>query len=455
MCVFRIKGEGKCIEKPKKQMSLFENQKVEELEKEVKNVRHRIFSAKSPATKRRLRDKDKEIREKMGELLVEHGWANETAKQLASWDPYDQNASSPFFDPEWMFDIKDGFDVVIGNPPYGGGYSSKKKVYFKKHYISAKTVPNKQKGSLDTFTLFIEQGFNTLHKLGSLNYIVPIAITSSDSMTGIHSLLEANCNEIKISSYSVRPQPIFQNAVVNTSILFFTKTETPCNKILATKMYRKNYDINLQNLVNNLEFIDVFNHRLIGRFPKISLDIERSILDKIFSKKTSIGALKRSTGKPIYYRTTGGRYYKVITPYSTGSTKETSILFENKISKSIGAILSSNLYFWFYQIYSNNLDLKSYEIESFKLPLEELTDTKIKKLEMLYDKYLQHIESNANVRKTTQYSNIDSFKEYKIGKSKKLIDKIDDFISPLYGLSQEENNFIKNYEIAFRLNYTK
>jgi hypothetical protein len=108
------------IEKPEVQMNLFDNQEIKERERELKNVRHRLFSAKSPATKRKLRDKDKEIREKIGDLLVEHGWGNETAKQLAGWDPYDQNASSPFFDPEWMFDISDGFDVVIGNPPYIG-----------------------------------------------------------------------------------------------------------------------------------------------------------------------------------------------------------------------------------------------------------------------------------------------------------------------------------------------
>jgi adenine-specific DNA-methyltransferase len=50
------------IDKPKDQMSLFENQEIKRLEQELKNIRHRIFSAKAPGTKRRLRDKDKKIR---------------------------------------------------------------------------------------------------------------------------------------------------------------------------------------------------------------------------------------------------------------------------------------------------------------------------------------------------------------------------------------------------------
>jgi methylase of polypeptide subunit release factors len=28
------------------------------------------------------------------------------------------NAISDWFDPEWMFGVKEGFDIVIGNPPY-------------------------------------------------------------------------------------------------------------------------------------------------------------------------------------------------------------------------------------------------------------------------------------------------------------------------------------------------
>ena len=38
--------------------------------------------------------------------------------KLVSWDPFDQNVSNPFFEPQWMFGVGDEFDIVIGNPPY-------------------------------------------------------------------------------------------------------------------------------------------------------------------------------------------------------------------------------------------------------------------------------------------------------------------------------------------------
>ena len=40
------------------------------------------------------------------------------ANRIAHWDAYDQNAVADFFEPEWMFGAKDGFDIAIGNPPY-------------------------------------------------------------------------------------------------------------------------------------------------------------------------------------------------------------------------------------------------------------------------------------------------------------------------------------------------
>jgi hypothetical protein len=302
--------------------------------------------------------------------------------------------------------------------------------------------------------LFIEKGFNLLKPNGFLIFIVPISVTSSESVEGLHNLLERNCRIIKISSYAVRPQPIFQNSVVNTSIISFIKTLTPAEKILCTKMYRKSKDISISDILNNLEFIDVKEFKLKGRYPKISYQIEKDILQKIFdANNTPIKNLIRKNGKEIYYRFSGGRYFKVITPYSTKSSAEKALKFDKNIANVVGAILSSNLFFWFYQIYSDNLNLKLYDISIFCIPYKKLLENPdpIKKIEKVYNEYLNDIEKNAIVKKTTQYKKIKKFKEYRIRKSKHIIDKIDDLICPLYGMTEQEIDFIKNYEIEFRL----
>ena len=436
------------IEKPE---GVLRNPKLDILEDKLKDVRHRLFSAKTPGNKRKLREEDQLLREKMSELLINCGWGQVSARQLAAWDPYDQNASSPFFDPEWMFGITDGFDVVIGNPPYGATYSAKEKVYFLKHYISAKTIPGKVKGSTDTFSIFTEFGCKVLRRMGNLHYILPLPITTSDAMTALHNLLEENCEIIKVSSYAVRPQPVFENAVVNTSIFFFTLTNTKNKHIFTTKLYRKSDNFDLQYLVDHLEFIDSKQFKLPGWYPKISYDIEKVILSKLFSFDTNIFSLSTPSGSPIYYRTTGGRYFKVITSYPTGSTQEKCIFFEKNIADVLGAILSTNLFFWYYQIYSDNFHIKSSELGNFSIPITKIDKSISKEISSVYSMYLKDIELNAIVRKTNKYANINSFKEYKIGKSKYLIDKIDDLICPLYGLTNEEIDFIKNYEIEYRL----
>jgi len=141
---------------------------LDKLEKILKDIRHRLFSAKNPATKRKLREEDQKLREEMGKILEKSGWSNESAHQLAAWDPYNQNASSPFFDPEWMFGITEGFDVVIGNPPYIRVHKQDEdlKNLLRQYYKS----PFKD---FDIYIVFIENGLNLLKRNGCLNFITP------------------------------------------------------------------------------------------------------------------------------------------------------------------------------------------------------------------------------------------------------------------------------------------
>ncbi|MDR3232128.1 MAG: Eco57I restriction-modification methylase domain-containing protein, partial [Planctomycetaceae bacterium] len=352
------------------------------------------------------------------------------------------------------------FDIVIGNPPYGAKYPKEHKAYFLKHYESAKTadinengtVVGKLKGSLDTFSLFIEWAFRNVKKNGYVHFIVPLAVVSSDSMTALHQLLFDNCETIKVSSYAKRPVMMFPHSEIRVSIISFVKTNTKCEHLWTTKLNRRSKEVSREKLLQGLQFTDGLRFRLNGRIPKISNPIENKILRKLFVKKhPGVKALLRDEGKPVYYRTSGGLYFNVITNYPSGSTKEKPVYFDKKMANVIGAVLSSSLFWWYQQVYTNNLDLKSFEIESFPIPAAKLTPAVIRKIGYLYEKYLKDIERHVVEHETQEYKHVTQYKEYKIRYSKPLIDAIDGVICPLYGLTDEETEFIKNYEIEFRI----
>jgi type I restriction-modification system DNA methylase subunit len=221
------------LEKPQVQLSLFDSQEIKTLEGQLKAVRHRLFSAKSPADKRKLRADDQTLREKMGALLVANGWGNESARRLAGWDPYDQHTSSPFFDPEWMFGVspppplnpprergggggEGGFDVVIGNPPYMRVQTLQLTQpefmpIYRANYKSAT-------GSFDIYALFVETGYKLLNKNGQLSYILPHKFFQATFGVGLRKIL----TERKALRQIVRfgAEQVFDEATTYTCLLF-------------------------------------------------------------------------------------------------------------------------------------------------------------------------------------------------------------------------------------------
>ncbi|MGQ4808478.1 hypothetical protein NKDENANG_01861 [Candidatus Entotheonellaceae bacterium PAL068K] len=87
-------------------------------ENELENLRRKYFTARTLKTKRKYKERDKQLRNEIAKLLVKNDWNDREAGKIAHWDPYDQNARADWFDAEYMFGVKDGFDVVLGNPPY-------------------------------------------------------------------------------------------------------------------------------------------------------------------------------------------------------------------------------------------------------------------------------------------------------------------------------------------------
>jgi len=164
----------------KKDGGLFETDEVKKLENELKIVRHKIFSLKSKERKIAWREKDKELREKLSTVLKNQGLPLDAAEKLAGWDPYDQNASSPFFDSEWMFGIKEGFDVVIGNPPYISYYSKQSKpleAHIENSLRKYEFLKNENKKiRINSMMFFIEFALKNLKSNGVSSYIQDLNI---------------------------------------------------------------------------------------------------------------------------------------------------------------------------------------------------------------------------------------------------------------------------------------
>jgi len=439
------------LPKQEQQQNAFDKEFIEPKIAKLQKVRENFFHSQGNE-KEILKNEFMKVQEDIGITISQNKdiYSDKIANELTNWNPFKDDASD-WFDPKWMFGVEGGFDIVIGNPPYGAKISPRQKQYFKNNYYSCQTVQNVRKGNPDTYIAFIELGLKSVNENGTLTYIVPLSVTSSESNISLHQYIEQNCSAAFFTNFSVRPRPIFLNAVVNTSIIKLVKGKSSNVPIYSTKMYRKKEDNTVEKIIKNINYQEVSRYYLEGRYPKISDDIEKNILTKIRNIKTKISNLIAENGSKIYYRFAGGRYFKVITNYPTNSSAETSLSLDKRYANSIGAILSSNLFFWYYQIYSDNLNMKSIEVESFPFPKNKFNENDLKKLEEIYQRYLNDIERNANVRTTSRYANISHFKEYKISKSKKIIDEIDNLIYSFYGLTKEEIEFIINYEISFRI----
>ena len=142
------------------QMSLAQ---TDSLQQELNTNRERHFHATARQQKLACRKKDKELRDKLAAKLQWAGMSDDDAEKIAQWDPYDQNASADWFDPAYMFGVKEGFDVVIGNPPYV-------KVEHLSHDI--RTQLKESFGWLgDLYEHFISQGLAFVSDNGTFSYI--------------------------------------------------------------------------------------------------------------------------------------------------------------------------------------------------------------------------------------------------------------------------------------------
>ena len=189
--------------------------KARDLEQELRDNRERHFHATTRQRKRVCKQKDEELRSELAIELKSFGIPADDAEKIAQWDPYDQNATADWFDPKLMFGITEGFDVVIGNPPYvqlqkdngrlGNLYQDMDFEVF------ARTG--------DIYCLFYERGIRLLMQKGYLCYITSNKWMRAGYGKNLRQFFAENINLKKLLDLG----PDIFDATVDTNILLCTK----------------------------------------------------------------------------------------------------------------------------------------------------------------------------------------------------------------------------------------
>jgi adenine-specific DNA-methyltransferase len=202
--------------------------RVYQIEEEIESLYHSHFAVQRRDQKLALQRKIKDLRKELGTLLAESLMASKKARHVADWDPFDPQASSDFFDPHWMFgrSLADGFDIVLGNPPYQSAIEHKR-VNGEEYRNSIKQRYFATTGTWDLYIPFFEAGIKFLKPNGILSFISPNKFLSATYGIGLRRFLLGSCRILSLTDVS--HLPVFESASVYPVISVFQKV-SPKNR---------------------------------------------------------------------------------------------------------------------------------------------------------------------------------------------------------------------------------
>ena len=239
---------------------LLEDDAVQRLKKEIEAVREKHFLANNRSQKLRLEAQEEELHKRLEEELEiqrakwvasqqreierkvallpnpkhrkqlreeeqkKYEWRKkkfdsdfEDARKIISWKPYDQNASADWFAPEWMFGVRAGFDITLGNPPYVRADSGDQHLKMRQ-----KIEDSNQYETLwekwDLYVPFIERSYKLLKPGGFTTLIVSDAYCHSKYARKSQDYFLKNSRILRLDFFS--KIEIFEAGVHNVTYLF-------------------------------------------------------------------------------------------------------------------------------------------------------------------------------------------------------------------------------------------
>lgn len=401
-----------------------------------------------PKDKAELRKRLVELDEELNQYLAqEYGFQPGTAD-------YDQWKGScmPF---HWFVEFygimhDGGFDVIIGNPPYVelnavDGYDPR-------------GYSTEASGNL--YALFLERSSQLGHRQGLQGFIVPVSSVSTDRYETLQHLLVARTD--RFCSFDDRPSRLFDGLEhIRLTIHLMGGGSVGAPTLFSTR-YNKWSSDERPNLFAKLSYTNTAPVVVEGTLPKLSSPLEFSLIEKLLAQQRRLGEFhNRLGGNSIFYSRKVGYFLQVLDfePLVLDGRQQRrppsefkELRFrEGEHAKIALCCLNSNLFVWFITVFSDCRHVNKREVDAFPVNLETLASSSSNRLSRLARSLMDDLRTNSETR--TMRFRHDSLTVQCIfpGLSKHVIDDIDTVLARHYGFTEEELDFIINYDIKYRM----
>lgn len=158
-------------------------------------------SAHLPDEKSAVLQWDRRIRRSIKDQM--QGWESESRLKWLGVDLLYPAAPSAGIDIRWLFPKPEGWDIVVGNPPYQSPDRSDKELGQRMGYLGAAT---------NLYLMFIEAALEVARPGGCVNLIMPHSIVfgrAPRSFMKVRTRIESMSRRIDIRTYDNGPQPAF------------------------------------------------------------------------------------------------------------------------------------------------------------------------------------------------------------------------------------------------------
>jgi hypothetical protein len=348
-----------------------------------------------------------------------------------------------------------GFDIIIGNPPY---VEYKDVLKEGRYTLPLANLRTGECGNLYAYTF--ERCMSLVRDGGRTGLIIPVASVSTDGYSSLRTVLR-NRGSMVISSFNDRPAKLFDGLEhIRLSIVLHRADGV---RMADTTSYLRWSKGERDHLFKRLQFsrspLDLVQHYI----PKLGNCLADSIFQKIHSVDSLplSGCFTDSGAHSIFYTRKLSHFVQILSfvpkMVVDGKKRDPSEL------KSIGladarsagcalSVLNSSLFYWLLNATSDCRNLNRREIDLFPIDINSLSQSHAQKLQTLSEKLMDNFKANAQVVSM-------DFKKHgkmriecvypRLGKD--IIDEIDCILAKHYGLTDEELDFVLNYDIKYRL----